>query len=120
MSEIKKSKEETIFMKIIRKEIPADIVYEDALFMCFRDVNPVAPLHLLMVPKKPVAKLSDTTEGRHTLILGHMMLWAPKIVKEQGYDDFRIVLNNGAGAGQTVFHLHIHIIAGRSLQWPPG
>lgn len=111
---------ETLFTKIINREIPADIIYEDDLCLCFRDINPQAPLHVLLIPKKPIEKL-NTSEADDQQLLGHMMLKAGEIAAQEGYlDDFRLVVNNGAGAGQTVFHLHIHILAGRPLTWPPG
>ena len=112
--------EETLFTKIINREIPADIVYEDEHCLAFKDINPQAPLHVLLIPKDPIAKLSEGTESIQSL-LGHLMLIAPKIAAEHGYKEaFRLVVNNGEAAGQTVFHLHIHILAGRDLHWPPG
>lgn len=111
---------DTIFGKIIRKELPAKIVYEDDLCLAFRDINPVAPVHILIIPKKPIAKLADS-EPADQALLGHLMLKAGEIAKAEGYGDaFRLVVNNGGKAGQTVFHLHLHIIAGRPLSWPPG
>lgn len=111
---------DTIFSKIIRREIPAEIVYEDELCIAFRDVNPQAPLHILLIPKQPISKLSDSTNA-DTELLGHLMKIAPKIAAEQGYADaFRLVINNGEEVGQTVFHLHLHILAGRDFSWPPG
>lgn len=111
---------DTLFNKIIQREIPADIVYEDEQCLAFRDVNPQAPVHILVVPKKPVAMLSDALEEDEAL-LGHLLTTASKIAKQEGFSDaFRLVVNNGADVGQTVFHLHVHILAGRSLTWPPG
>jgi histidine triad (HIT) family protein len=111
---------DTIFSKIINREIPADIVFEDDICLAFRDVNPQAPTHILVIPKKPVSKLSETETQDQTL-LGHLLLTANRIAKSEGIADaFRIVINNGEGAGQTVFHLHIHILAGRPFSWPPG
>lgn len=110
----------TIFTKIIRGEIPANIVYEDDLCIAFEDVNPQAPLHILLIPKQPITKLSDSTDTDGKL-LGHLLLVAPSIAKQQGYADaFRLVINNGEQVGQTVFHLHLHILAGRKFSWPPG
>ena len=110
----------TIFAKIIDREIPADIVYEDDRCLAFTDINPQAPVHILLIPKKPIAKLVDSREEDRDL-LGHLMLTAGAIAKDQRVDDaFRLVVNNGAGAGQEVFHLHVHILAGRSFAWPPG
>lgn len=111
---------ETLFTKIINREIPADIVYEDEKCFAFRDINPQAPVHILVVPKNIIPKLSDATEKDEAL-LGHLLLVANKIAEqEECAESFRLVVNNGADAGQTVFHLHIHILAGRSFAWPPG
>ncbi len=111
---------DTLFSKIINREIPADIVYEDDLCLAFRDIAPEAPVHILLIPKQPIVKVSDATEADQSL-LGHLLLRASDIAKEQGYGDaFRLVVNNGAEAGQTVFHLHIHILAGREFSWPAG
>jgi histidine triad (HIT) family protein len=111
---------ETIFSKIIDREIPADIVYEDDHCLAFRDINPQAPMHILIIPKKHVARLMDA-EADDQQMLGHLMLKASEIAEQQGYGDaFRLVVNNGSGAGQAVFHLHLHILGGRPLSWPPG
>ena len=111
---------DTLFSKIIQREISADIVYEDEQCLAFRDVNPQAPVHILVVPKKPVAMLSDALEEDEAL-LGHLLTTASMVAKQEGFGDaFRLVVNNGADVGQTVFHLHVHILAGRSLTWPPG
>lgn len=110
----------TIFGKIIRGEAPADIVYEDELCLAFRDINPQAPTHVLLVPKKEIAKLSDAGEEDQAL-LGHLMLAVNQVARKLGVEDaYRVVVNNGAGAGQSVFHLHLHILAGRPFRWPPG
>jgi histidine triad (HIT) family protein len=110
----------TIFSKIIRREIPADIVYEDELCMAFRDVNPQAPVHVLVIPKKEIPRLADATDEDQA-VLGHLMIAAGKIARQLGVDNaFRLVTNNGAAAGQSVFHLHLHILAGRPFHWPPG
>ncbi|HEU0290987.1 MAG TPA: histidine triad nucleotide-binding protein [Burkholderiales bacterium] len=110
----------TLFGKIIRREIPADIVYEDDLCLAFRDINPQAPTHVLVIPKKEIARLADAGADDQAL-LGHLMLAAGKIARSLGVADaFRLVVNNGADAGQSVFHLHLHILAGRKLRWPPG
>lgn len=111
---------ETLFSKIIAREIPADIVYEDELCAAFRDINPQAPTHILVVPKQPVPKLTDVGEDERDL-LGHLLLAANRIAKQEGIADaFRVVINNGEQAGQTVFHLHLHLLAGRPFSWPPG
>ncbi|MEM7282904.1 MAG: histidine triad nucleotide-binding protein [Pseudomonadota bacterium] len=111
---------DTIFTKIINRDIPADIVFEDEYSLGFRDINPQAPMHILLIPKKPIDRLSNADNEDQTL-LGHLMLKAAQIAKEQGYGDaFRVAINNGADAGQTVFHMHIHILGGRDFNWPPG
>jgi histidine triad (HIT) family protein len=110
----------TIFGKIIRREIPADIVYEDDRCLAFRDVNPQAPTHVLIVPKKEIPRLSDAEAGDEAL-LGHLLLTANEIARQLGVADaFRLVVNNGAEVGQSVFHLHLHVLAGRRFRWPPG
>lgn len=110
----------TLFEKIIDRELPATIVHEDEHCVAFKDIKPGAPLHLLLCPRKPIPKLTDATTQDKTL-LGHLLLTAPKLAADHGFgDDFRIVINNGAGAGQSVFHLHLHLLAGRPMKWPPG
>lgn len=111
---------ETVFAKIIRREIPADIVYEDDRCLAFRDANPQAPVHILVIPKRPIARLVDAGEDDGAL-LGHLLLAANKVAADQGISEaFRVAINNGAGSGQTVFHLHLHVLGGRSFAWPPG
>jgi histidine triad (HIT) family protein len=110
----------TLFGKIVRREIPADIIYEDDLCLAFRDINPQAPTHVLLIPKKEIDKLSNARSEDQAL-LGHLLLAAGKVAKQLGVGDaFRLVVNNGAPAGQSVFHLHLHLLAGRKLDWPPG
>ncbi len=110
----------TLFGKIIRREIPADIVYEDELCLAFRDINPQAPTHVLIIPKQEMAKLADAKAADQAL-LGHLMLAANQIARQLGVENaFRLVVNNGAEAGQSVFHLHLHLLAGRPFHWPPG
>lgn len=111
---------DTLFTKIINREIPADIVYEDELCLAFNDIAPQAPVHILLIPKKPIVKVADA-EPEDQALLGHLLLKAGEIAKEQGYGEaFRLVVNNGEAAGQTVFHLHLHILAGRPFTWPAG
>ncbi len=111
---------DTIFSKIIAREIPADIIYEDDLCLAFNDIVPQAPMHFLIIPKKPIVNISDA-ESEDKTLLGHMILKAGEIAAEQGHgDNFRLVTNNGETAGQTVFHLHLHVLAGRAFAWPPG
>ena len=100
---------ETIFSKIIKREIPASILYEDDLALAFRDVHPQAPVHFLVIPKKPIVKLSEATIEDQAL-LGHLLLVARKVAAQEGLTGFRLVTNNGEEAGQTVFHLHIYIV----------
>ena len=110
----------TLFEKIINKEIPAEILYEDDISIVIKDISPQAPTHLLIIPKKVIPKLSDATDEDQD-ILGHLMLLAGKIADQLGLDEtFRLVVNNGAKAGQSVFHLHLHLLSGRPLNWPPG
>jgi histidine triad (HIT) family protein len=111
---------DTIFSKIIRREIPVNIVYEDDLALAFKDINPQAPVHILVIPKKPIVKLADA-EPEDQAILGHLLLTAQKVAAEAGLNNgYRVVINNGADGGQTVYHLHLHILGGRQMQWPPG
>ena len=109
----------TIFGKIIKRELPADIVYEDDLCLAIRDINPQAPVHILVIPKQEIAKLTDAKPEDQAL-LGHLLLAANKIARQLGVEDaFRVVISNGADAGQTVFHLHLHILAGRRFRERP-
>jgi len=111
---------DTLFSNIIDRKIPADIVYEDDLCLAFRDIHPQAPIHILIIPKQPIAKIVEATTADQQL-LGHLMLTAGRIATDMGVGDaYRLVINNGADAGQSVFHLHIHLLAGRSFNWPPG
>jgi len=110
---------DNIFLKIINKELPADIIYEDDISIAFNDISPQAPIHILVIPKKVINKLSESTEKDENL-LGHLLVVAKKITEEKNIKDYRLVINNGVEAGQTVFHLHIHILAGRTFGWPPG
>ncbi len=110
---------DTIFGKIINREIPADIVYEDDRCLAFRDVNPQAPVHILLIPKTPIARLADAENDQQDL-LGYLLLKLREIAAQEDLSDYRVVINNGAGAGQSVFHLHLHLLAGRAFDWPPG
>ncbi len=111
---------ETIFSKIIRREIPVDIVYEDDLALAFKDVNPQAPVHILVIPKKPIVKLADA-ESQDQALLGHLLLTAQRVAAAAGLNNgYRVVINNGADGGQSVYHLHLHILGGRQMDWPPG
>jgi histidine triad (HIT) family protein len=111
---------ETIFSKIIRREIPADIVYEDDLALAFKDVNPQAPVHILVIPKKPIPRLADA-ESEDDALLGHLLLTVKHVAEQAGLTNgYRLVINTGPDGGQTVYHLHLHILGGRQMTWPPG
>lgn len=109
----------TLFQKIADGEIPAQIVYEDDRAVAFRDINPQAPVHILIVPRKPIPRADQIEEADEALV-GHLFVVARAVAKEEGLKNYRLVMNNGEGAGQTVFHIHLHLIGGRSMQWPPG
>ncbi len=112
--------EDTIFGKIIRREIPADIVYEDDLCLAFKDVNPQAPVHVLVIPKKPITKLADAESDDHAL-MGHLLLTVKRVAEQlELTNGYRVVINTGEDGGQTVYHLHLHILGGRAMGWPPG
>jgi histidine triad (HIT) family protein len=110
---------DTIFGKIERGEASAEIVYEDDRALAFRDLNPAAPTHVLVIPRKPLDTLAAAREEDESL-LGHLLLVASQVAKDAGLENFRVVINNGAGSGQTVFHLHVHVLGGRGFGWPPG
>jgi len=106
---------DTLFTKIITGDIPADIIYRDEYCICIRDISPQAPTHVLIIPVKPIARLVDATL-EDQLLLGHLMIKASEIASMLGVDDaFRLIVNNGANAGQTVFHLHLHLLAGKAF-----
>ena len=111
----------TLFEKIAAREVPAQIVYEDDLVLAFRDIKPQAPTHVLIVPKKPIPRLSEAKPADHQ-ILGHLLLKAAEVAKSLGLEQngYRLVFNNGPDAGEAVPHLHCHIIGGRRMGWPPG
>ena len=109
---------DTIFTKIINREIPAKIIFEDELSIIIEDISPQAPLHYLAIPKKEIIGISDL-DNKDNEIIGHLMLTIKKQMQNINVSDYRLVINNGSEAGQTVFHLHIHILANRTLGWPP-
>jgi histidine triad (HIT) family protein len=111
----------TLFEKIAAREIPAQIVFEDDLVLAIRDINPQAPTHLLIFPKSPVPRIAEATPADHKL-LGHLLLKAAEVAAQAGLkkNGYRLVINNGADGGETVPHLHCHILGGRHLAWPPG
>ena len=112
---------DTIFTKIINKEIPADILYEDDDVIAFRDVNPQAPVHFLVIPKQPIATVNDIQPDQAELV-GKMVLTAAKVAAEEGIaeDGYRLVMNTNEQGGQVVFHIHLHVMGGRRMTWPPG
>ena len=112
---------ETIFTKIMNREIPADIVYEDDQVLAFRDINPKAPTHVLVIPRKPIPRINEAQPEDQPL-LGHLLLKAAEVARSLGLGEggYRLVLNNGTDAGETVPHLHCHILGGRKMEWPPG
>lgn len=111
----------TIFSKIISKEIPADILYEDDQVLAFRDISPQAPVHFLVIPKIEIPTLNDVS-AEHHLLLGKLIATAASLAKKEGIseDGYRLVMNCNNNGGQTVFHIHCHVLGGRSLNWPPG
>ena len=112
--------EKTLFQKIADKEIPADIVYEDEQCIAFRDINPQASTHILIVPRKPIPTLNDLTPADEKTV-GHLFLVAKDIAAKEGLSNgYRTVFNCGEDGGQTVYHIHLHLLGGRPLAWPPG
>jgi len=111
----------TLFEKIIARQIPAQIVYEDDLVLAFRDISPQAPTHILIVPKKAVARIAEADSNDHAL-LGHLLLKAAEVAAKEGLKEggYRLVINNGRNGGESVPHLHCHILGGRQMAWPPG
>lgn len=111
----------TLFQKIADRDIPADIVYEDETCLCFRDIHPQAPTHLLIVPKKPIVRIAEA-HGDDQATLGHLLLTVQKVAQQEGFAEagFRTIINNGSDGGEEVPHLHLHVLAGRKLTWPPG
>ena len=117
----KDSADPTIFDKIVAKEIPSTVVFEDDKVLVFKDINPVAPTHLLVIPKNREGLTHlHKAEADHASLLGHMMTIVAKVAREQDLGDYRLVVNDGPNAGQEVFHLHLHVLAGRAMTWPPG
>ena len=110
---------ETLFTKIIARQIPARIAYEDERYIAIYDIGPQAPVHLLVIPKKVIPTLNDLEPGDAELV-GGLFLVAKRLMSELGHADYRTAFNCGAGAQQSVFHLHLHVLAGRAFTWPPG
>jgi len=118
---VRRPMEKTLFEKICDKQIPADIVYEDDQVFAFRDINPKAPTHVLVIPRKPIPRINEA-ESEDQPLLGHLLLKAAEVARSLGLGEggYRLVLNNGTDAGETVPHLHCHILGGRKMDWPPG
>jgi histidine triad (HIT) family protein len=115
-----KLEQHTVFSKIISREIPARIIHEDEQSIAFHDISPVAPVHFLVIPKRPIPMLSQATEA-DTQLLGHLVSVARRLANQQGLTNgYRLVINNGEHGCQSVYHLHIHIMGGRQMTWPPG
>ncbi|KAK3094392.1 hypothetical protein FSP39_001167 [Pinctada imbricata] len=111
---------DTIFGKILRKEIPTTFIYEDEQCVAFNDVSPQAPTHFLIIPRKPIVQLSSSDDGDEQL-LGHLLVVARRVAKQAGLEDgYRVVINDGKDGGQSVYHLHVHVFGGRQMGWPPG
>lgn len=111
---------ETIFSKIIRREIPADIVYEDELAIAFKDIHPQAPVHILIIPKKPIKSLAQA-QAADINLMGHLLLTAAQVALQAGLNNgYRVVINTDDDGGQTVNHIHLHLLGGRQMTWPPG
>ncbi len=108
---------ECVFCAIAKKEIPAKLLYEDELAVAFADINPAAPTHILIIPRRHCDSLSATDDPA---LLAHLLLTARRLAADLGLRDYRLVINNGPRAGQSVFHLHLHLLAGRDMSWPPG
>ncbi len=116
--------EKSLFQKIADHEIPADIVHEDEFCCAFRDINPQAPVHVLVIPKSPIARVGEA-KASDAQLLGHLLLTAAKVADDLGVaapetDGYRLVINHGCNGGESVPHLHVHLLAGRPLEWPPG
>lgn len=113
--------DDCLFCRIAEGEIPADVIHEDDQVVAFRDINPQAPTHVLVIPREHVASVDDLEED-HAELVGRLFLVAREIARDEGVDDggYRLVVNTGAGAGQSVFHIHLHLLGGRAMKWPPG
>ena len=113
------SEENCLFCKIIAGTVPGDFVHQDEHCVVIRDINPQAPMHLLVIPREHLESLDDASQKEESL-LGHLLRVGARMANDQGHDSYRSVINTGAGAGQSVLHLHVHVLGGRSMSWPPG
>jgi histidine triad (HIT) family protein len=111
--------EKTLFQKIADGEVPADILFEDEQCLALRDINAQAPVHFLVVPRKPIPRPDQIAPDDEALV-GHLFVVAGEVARQQGLSDYRLVMNNGPEAGQSVFHIHLHVLGGRKMTWPPG
>lgn len=111
----------TLFERIVARQIPADIVYEDDLVLAFRDIKPQAPVHVVLIPKRAIPRIAESSHADAAL-LGHLLVTAPEVARRSGIADtgYRLVINNGRDGGETVPHLHCHVLGGRPMGWPPG
>jgi histidine triad (HIT) family protein len=111
----------TLFEKIVNREVPAQIIHEDDRCVAIRDINPQAPIHVLVIPKKAIPRLGEATDADETL-LGHLLLTAAEVAKREGIEEngYRVIVNQGWHAGESVPHLHVHVLGGRQMKWPPG
>lgn len=113
------SEENCLFCRIIAGELPGDFVYRDESCVVLRDINPQAPMHVLVIPREHMESLDDASQKEEGL-LGHLLRVGARVANEHGHESYRTVINTGGGAGQSVFHLHVHVLGGRALTWPPG
>ena len=113
------AEENCLFCRIIKGEIPGEFVHQDERCVVIRDINPTAPTHVLVIPREHLESLDDASQKDEGL-LGHLLRVGARVANDSGHDAYRTVINTGAGAGQSVFHLHVHVLAGRALSWPPG
>ena len=113
------SEENCLFCRIIAGKIPGDFVFQDDSCVVLRDINPQAPMHMLVIPREHMESLDDASQKEESL-LGHLLRIGARVANEQGHESYRTVINTGAGAGQSVFHLHVHVLGGRAMNWPPG
>ena len=111
--------DKTLFERIADREIPADLVFEDDRAVAFRDLHPAAPVHILVVPRQPIPR-ADAVEPSDEALVGHLFTVARRVAEQEGLSDYRLVVNCGERAGQSVFHLHVHLLGGRDFSWPPG
>lgn len=113
------SEENCLFCKIINGKVPGDFVHQDESCVVLRDINPQAPMHMLVIPREHIESLADASQKDES-VLGHLLRVGARIANEQGHESYRTVINTGTGAGQSVFHLHVHVLGGRGMSWPPG